>query len=333
MIRARSFVLVGLVATLAALVAASALAGPHQKRFQVRVVTATPVTAGVWDPANYAAYTAVARKRGWNLEVAEALAYGKADQVFEGWGQEGVDLVFSTDNGFEKSLLRAAAKYPDTKWVLMTDISTTNGLANVAGYGLNFCDVGFLQGAALALVSKTRSVGLVGAIPILPAVKWVAGVRAGAEAAVPGTKVTLKYSGDFIDAAKGQEVASAVMGGGADAIGAVTHGGISPAIAQRVQSAGRWYVGSIANETKSAPKATVASVLLSNRQGYERVGLSVLNDTFKAQITHNGVKEGFVRVTPFRLGFQSKNGTLQRLVAKLKGGGVTWPKGACSKGV
>src|SRR5262245_43072351 len=111
--------------------AKTATAGSEQKSgndVKVRVVTVTPTNAGTWDPAQKAAYDAVFKANGWNSQVAEAVPYGKADQLFRQWGNDGVDVVFSTDNGFEDSLMAAAKKFPKTAWVMMSGLSSTQGL-------------------------------------------------------------------------------------------------------------------------------------------------------------------------------------------------------------
>src|SRR4051812_28490018 len=128
----------------------TAAAGSQQKSgkdVKVRVVTVTPTTAGTWDPAQRAAYDAVFKRNGWDEQVAEAVPYGKADQLFRQWGNDGVDVVFSTDNGFEDALLAAAKRFPKTAWVMMSGLSSTKGLPNVAGYTFDWCQLGYVQGA------------------------------------------------------------------------------------------------------------------------------------------------------------------------------------------
>lgn len=300
--------------------------GSAAERLRVRVVTVTPTTAGTWDPSHFRSYSAVAKRMNWNLQIAQALAYGKADQVFDRWGAEGVDIVFSTDNGFQNHMLTAAKKYPDTLWVTMSDLSTTRGLKNVGAYSVDWCQAGFAQGVVAGLLSKTHRIGAVGAIPILPAQRTLKGLQYGANLVSKGTKVDLKYSGDFIDAQKGQEAAKALMGGGADVIVAVTQGGISPQIAAAVQSAGKLYVGSYADETKFAPKATVTSAIFDFSLGYQRVAQAKLDGTFKPAIYHYGVKQGFIKLAkPFRLGHAGIQAKVDSYLTRLAAGKIKIP--------
>jgi basic membrane protein A len=317
-----------LLALAAASVAAAGVAGgaATQARLNVRVVTVTPITAGTWDPSHYKSYSAVAKRMKWNMQIAQALPYGKADQLFDRWGAEGVDIVFSTDNGFQSHMLAAAKKYPETLWVTMSDLSTTGGLKNVGAYSVDWCQTGFAQGIVAGLLSKSHKIGAVGAIPILPAQRTIKGLQYGANLVSKGTKVDVKYSGDFIDAQKGQEAANALMGDGADVIVAVTQGGISPQIAAAVQSAGKLYIGSYADETKFAPKATVTSAIFDFSLGYERVAQAKLAGTFKPGIYHYGIKQGFIRLAkPFRLGKSGIQKKVDSYLSRLAAGKIKIP--------
>jgi basic membrane protein A and related proteins len=262
----------------------------------------------------------------WTLQIAQALEYGKAAQVFSRWGAERVDIVFSTDNGFQNYMLAAAKKYPNTLWVTMSDLSTTRGLKNVGAYSIDWCQAGFVQGVVAGLVSKTHKIGAVGAIPILPAQRTIKGLQYGANLVAKGTKVEVKYSGDFIDAQKAQEAANALMGGGNDVIVAVTQGGLSPQIAAAVQRAGKLYIGSYADETKFAPKATLTSAIFDFSLGYQRVAQAKLDETFKPAIYHYGVKQGFIRLAkPFRLGYSRIQAKVDSYLARLTAGKIKIP--------
>jgi len=302
------------------------------KDVKVRVITATSPTTSSWDAGRAAEYKAAAEKNGWDLEIAETVPYGRADQVFKQWGSEGVDVIFSTDNGFEANFLAAAKKFPKTAFVMMSALSKTDGLPNVASYSLNWCQFGYAQGIAAALVSKAHKVGDVGPVPILPAQQTLAGQQAGAEATVPGTTVEMKMTGDFVDAQKGQAVTSGLIGNGADVIIGVTQGGITPQIAARAQSSGAYYIGSYVDEEKFAPKATPTSVVVDLSPYYEEAVNGWLNGDFSNEIHITDIADGGIKVLPLKLGFEKDQGKLDAQLEKLKAGEVTWPAGKCAQG-
>src|SRR4051794_38726917 len=53
----------------------------------VRVMTIAPTNVGTWDPQHFKTYSALAESEGWDLEIAEAVPYGEAEQVLSGWGE------------------------------------------------------------------------------------------------------------------------------------------------------------------------------------------------------------------------------------------------------
>jgi basic membrane lipoprotein Med (substrate-binding protein (PBP1-ABC) superfamily) len=299
---------------------------------KVRVITATSTTSSSWDAGRFAEYDKAAKDNGWDLEIAETVPYGQADQVFKQWGSQGVNVVFSTDNGFEASFLAAAKKYPDTAWVMMSALSKTDDLPNVAAYTFDWCQYGYAQGAASSLVSKSHKIGDVGPVPILPAQQTLIGQQTGAEATVPGTTVEMKMTGDFTDAQKAQAVTSGLIGNGADTIIGVAQGGVAPQIAARAQSEKALYVGSYIDEQKYAPDAVPTSVVIDLSPYYKEAVDGWSAGSFSNKVHVTGVKDGVIKVLPLRLGFEDQQPKLDAQMEKLTNGEVEWPAGKCAAG-
>lgn len=292
---------------------------------EVRVITSTPTNTGSWDKPHYEQYSAAAKELGWNLEVAEAVPYGEADQVLSRWGDEKVDIVFSTDNGFEDNFLAAAEKYPDTDWSMMTALSTTKDLPNVASYSFDWCEFGFLHGVAGGLAAK-ETVGLDASIHIIPTTQWVLGAEFGIKSAKPGVKAITDYTEDVLDPRKAQELASALIERGADVILPVVQSGNSAQIAARAQEDGALYVGAYIDESEFAPKATVTSVVFNLENAYRTVGQQRAAGNFEAGIFVKGVKDGVFDFAPFGSEFKDLEQPARDLLAKLKAGEITIPK-------
>ncbi|MEX2210609.1 MAG: BMP family ABC transporter substrate-binding protein [Gaiellaceae bacterium] len=300
-------------------------AGSSDQGLKVRVITSTPTATGSWDKPHYDQYSAAAKELGWNLEVAEAVPYGEADQVLSRWGDEKVDIVFSTDNGFEDNFLAAAEKYPDTDWAMMTALSTTKDLPNVAAYLFDWCEFGFLHGVAGGLASK-GTVGLDASIHIIPTTQWVLGAEHGIKTANPDAKVITDYTEDVLDPRKAQELASALIERGADVILPVVQSGNSAQIAARAQADGALYVGAYIDESEYAPKATVTSVLFNLENAYRTVGEQREAGNFKAGIFVQGAEDGVFDFAPFGEGFTDLENPARELLEKLKSGEITIPK-------
>lgn len=305
--------------------AAPAAAAGGAEPVEVRVITVGPASTGAWDPAHKVAYDEAAAENGWDVEVAEAVAYGDADQVLDRWGAAGVDVVFSTDNGYEENLLAAAAKYPNTAWVMMSALSTTDGLPNVAAYNFNWCEYGYLQGAMAGLSTSSNKIASVGSIEILPTTQSLAAQKLGAAAVNPQAEVLSQNTGDFADVQKAQTVTAGLVGQGADTVIATVHGVISPQIAAQTQTLGARYVGSFADETASAPKATVGSVVVNFGDDYRDAVRTWLDKSFDPSIHTGGVASGALKTTPLAQDLAGKQAELDAATEKVRAGSVQWP--------
>src|SRR3954447_17121804 len=82
---------------------------------------------------------------------------------------------------------------------------------NVEGLTYATQENGYLVGCMAALMAKRQGgkqvIGAVGGVKIPPVDTYLAGYQAGAEKCVPGTKVLIGYSQDFVDQAKCKTVA------------------------------------------------------------------------------------------------------------------------------
>ncbi|MSO94897.1 MAG: BMP family ABC transporter substrate-binding protein [Thermoleophilia bacterium] len=314
-----------LMATLGIMVG-SASAKSDAAPVTVRVITATPTTAGIWDPTHKAAYAGVAKQNNWKLVIAETIPYGSAAQVLNRWGDEKVNVVISTDSGFSSSFVPAARKYPNTLWVLMGQPSGEwKDLKNFAALTYDQCGFGFAQGVIAALLSRSHNVAYVGAIPILPALNVLKAAKYGASVAVPGTKVSVQYTGGFTDSQKSQEVASTLIAGGADVILALTNGGVSGSIAGRVQQLGKTYIGSYGDESKFAPKATVTSVAANLSDAYGTIAQQVASGTFKPGLFVTGIKQNGILIYPFAPGNEATAAQVKSIMAKYVAGKYAVP--------
>lgn len=303
-----------------------AASGSDKKEgLEVRVITSTPTNSGSWDKPHYEQYSTAAEELGWSIEVAEAVPYGEADQVLNRWGQEGVDLVFSTDNGFEDNFLAAAEAHPDTDWAMMTALSTTNDLPNIAAYSFNWCQFGFLHGVAGGLATENGTVGLDASIKIIPTTQWLLGAEFGIENANPDAKAITDYTEDVLDPRKAQELASALIEQGADVVLPVVQSGNSAQIAARAQEDGALYVGAYIDESEFAPEATVTSVVFNLENAYREVGKQVESDTFEAGLFTQGIEDEIFDYAPFGEKFADLEEPARDLLEQLKSGEIEIP--------
>ena len=126
--------------------------------------------------------------------------------------RQGFDLIIGVGFAQGDAVAATAKRFPETSFAIVdVDQSFLKGKpANVQGLLFREEQVGYLVGYLGALEAKragSTSISAVGGFKEPPVDRFIAGYKAGAEAAVPGTKVRWDYSQNWDDQAKCKELA------------------------------------------------------------------------------------------------------------------------------
>jgi basic membrane protein A len=136
----------------------------------------------------------------------------------------GKDLVIGVGFIFGPDLERLAKQFPDVKFAGIDYSPSENigTLPNLVGLRFREHEGSFLVGAAAGLTTHTKVVGFVGGMKIPLIAKFEAGYKAGVQHVCPSCEVKSAYAGNepkaFADPTKGEELAAAQFGQGADII-------------------------------------------------------------------------------------------------------------------
>ena len=161
---------------------------------------------------------------------------------------------------------KMARRYPKTSFAIVDfsakDKATINGAKNVKGLLFKEQQAGYLAGYAAGLVEKQTSgvqglngqqiISAVGGQKIPPVDHYIAGYKAGAQAADPGITVLVAYSQDFVDQAKCSEQALAQIDQGSDIVFQVA-GNCGLGALSAAKSRGVWGIGVDANQGYLGP--------------------------------------------------------------------------------
>jgi basic membrane protein A and related proteins len=126
--------------------------------------------------------------------------------------RQGYGLIFGVGFAQGDAIATAAKRFPDVKFAIVDyDHANLKGSPpNAEGLLFEEEQVGYLVGTLAALTAKREgatTISAVGGYKEPPVDRFIAGYRAGAQAAVPGTKVIFGYSQDWDDQAKCKELA------------------------------------------------------------------------------------------------------------------------------
>jgi len=283
---------------------------------KVRIMTIAPVNVGTWDPQHHKTYSEVAKDQGWDMEIAEAVPYGEAEQVLTQWGEDKVDVVFAPDSGFGEAVLKVAPKYPDTVFAVMSALAPTD-LENVTSYAPDYCEMGYMAGAIGALSTESGEVGVVSGLPVPAVEQFFNGAEQGVAATDDTVSIELAYSGDWVDAVKKAETAAGLISAGADVI--FSFDTVPTATDQRVEELGKNIIGIFADEKPFAPNAVITSVVI-NWQGYAETVEAVMNGEFEGSNHILGFQDGMLDVLPS--GSADLDAQIDEIQSQLENGGV-----------
>ena len=161
--------------------------------------------------------------------------------------KQGYDLIIGVGFAQGDAIATTAKKYPDTSFAIVdVDQASLKGKpANVVGLLFREEQVGYLTGYLAALEAKragANRISAVGGFKEPPVDRYIAGYRAGANAAVPGIVVKWGYSQDWDDQAKCKELALNQIAAGSKVVFQVAGGcGLGALLAAKEQKV--WGIG------------------------------------------------------------------------------------------
>jgi basic membrane protein A len=195
--------------------------------FALPALAAGPLTVGVlipgsksdkgWMESGYDGLQAAEKKLGAKITVKyiENVKFGDMEQVLVALAGKN-DLVIGVGGQTQASVFKVAPRFPKVKFAIIGGNADPKKPANVSGYDVRQAEIGFVAGAAAAMLSKKGAVSYVGGLEI-PAIKNTGKEFGnGARYVNPNIKYFENYTGDFDDVAKAKEATLAAISQGAD---------------------------------------------------------------------------------------------------------------------
>ncbi len=226
---------------------------------------------------NEAAYRGLQRAKaelGIETTYIEPSEGAGGEAALRSMAASGKDLVIGVGYIFSPDLERLAKQFPKVKFAGI-DYSPSEGVGtidNLVGLRFREHEGSFLVGAIAGYLTRTKVVGFVGGMKIPLIRKFEAGYEAGVKHVCPECVVKGAYAGSepkaFADPTKGEELASAQFGQGADIIfhaAGKTGDGVFAAARQRKARA----IGVDSDQHDNAPCCVITSMV-------KRVDVAVL---------------------------------------------------------
>jgi len=293
--RTHLFTCIALLTIGVLLLSACAGAGIGGKKARVALVTWGLVTG---DPYNALAYEGLKKaETDFGLEVAvndEGQTASDWEATFRDYAGQKFDLVIGHGWNFADIATKVAADFPDTYFVVIGGMVEGDNIASVV-----FLDQysGYLAGVLAALMTKSGIVGTIAGFEGEGVYYEVNSFYQGVKATNPDVKALIAYAGSWDDPAKGSELATSMIEGGADVINhyaaATGLGGLEAA-----EKAGVWGINDVVTCKESSPNTCLTSHdVLFNNIVYDIVKMH-LDGKLEGKVYYWGLPEKAVGLGP-----------------------------------
>ena len=203
------------------------------------------------------------------------------------------DVIISSNPSLPDLVKPISAQFPKQKFILLDAFAEGN--PNIATVQYNQTEQSYLTGYIAGLMSKSHKIGLLAAqeYPVLNNI-ILPGFTKGAEDAVKGTSVDFRIVGNWYDASKGAELASAMNSVGCDVILPICGGAAQGVISSAIEK-GFYITWFDNNGFAKAPGTIISSTVMKQQLMAKEQTLAFLEGkTQWGKGLTVGMKEGYI---------------------------------------
>jgi basic membrane protein A and related proteins len=207
--------------------------------------------------------------------------------------RQGNKLIFATSFGYMEQCVQVASEFPDVKFEHCTGFKRA---PNLATYNSRFHEGRAVTGTIAGKISKSGVIGYLGSFKIPEVVMGVNAFTLAAQKINPKITTKLVMIDSWFDPAKESAATETLANLGCDVIATHTD---SPAALQKMQQRGIFGFGQGADMSRFAPKAQLTAIEDIWGPYYISRVKAMLEGTWKSTDTWDGIKEGYVKVSPY----------------------------------
>ena len=252
-----------------------------------------------WDGAIHAALTAVADDGKISYEHVDDLA--TADEMERALrdiiATEDPDIIVGDAFAAEDAVREVAKEFPETAFVFGS--GGKEQAPNFSVFDNWLQDPAYLAGMLAGGLTKSGTIGVVGAMPIPEVNRIVNAFTAGAQEMKPDARVTVSFINSFFDPATAKQAAEAAIAGGADVLFAERDGVIAAAEENQLP-----VFGMMVDQKDQAPEYVVSSLVWNMKPTIEAVVAAVEDGSYEAQnlAEYSFMKNGGSSLAPINTG-------------------------------
>jgi basic membrane protein A len=279
--------------------APAAAPAPAPEPLKVGFIYVGPVGDAGWTFAHDLGRKHIEEKFGDKIKTTfvEKVPEGPdAERVIRDLVAQGHKLIFATSFGYMDAMEKVAKDHPDVKFEHATGYKTAE---NFRVYEGRFYEDAYMAGVVAGRMTKSNVLGFVGSFPIPEVLRNINAFTLGAQSVNPKVSTKVVWVNTWFDPPKEAEAAQSLINSKADVLLQNTD---STAVLQTAEKNGKYAFGWDSDMSAFAPKAHLASCVLTWGPYYEKSVNDVLNKTWKTEVTKWGTKEGmndFIKIADF----------------------------------
>lgn len=213
-----------------------------------------------------------------------------AERVITQLAKDGNKVIFTTSFGFMNATAKVAKRFPN---VIFEHATGYKRAKNMGTYVLRTYEGRYVSGVAAGLLTKSNTIGYIGAFPIPEVIRDIDAVYMGAKSVNPNIKLKIVWANTWYDPGKEADAANALMDQGVDVL--IQHTD-SPAPLIEAEKRGVRAIGQASDMSKFAPNAHVFSVRDHWAPYYINTVKAVMDGTYKPRDFWGGFHEDMLQL-------------------------------------
>lgn len=270
--------------------------GKDYSNVKIGVMLAGSANDGGWNQmAADAAKAASKDFPGSTVNYSESISATDFESTMRGYADAGYTIIVSHGAEFLDAAKLVSKEYPNITFICTSAQSGQE--PNLTGIDFATYQLGFLNGAACAMATKTKKIGAVGSNEIDSIIAWCNGVIAGAKYIDPECEVFPVYTGSFDDALKAKQAVDALHQKGVDIV-TQNADACGVGAVQECDALGLMNVGAVSDQTTIGESCFI-SVIQDAQLGITTAIEQAVEGTLKPGFVSMGASVGVITLTGY----------------------------------
>jgi basic membrane protein A len=206
MIRRRALLAYGMSAAIGSMALSNCTDRSNSKRrvsqslFKVAMLFPRGVTTDDWCQEGLKGLQLIERELGAQVTYVDFINRGlpaSLPETLDRFAKEGYQFIIGHSGTFREDMLKAAARYPRTRFAIVASDSGNN--RNFGALGYRNSELGYLLGATAAFQPGVKKVGLITSLPTPPITQFNLAFKSALRELAPATTLQLEWVGSFDD--------------------------------------------------------------------------------------------------------------------------------------